>query len=82
MILTSVVPDSLLGAAGFEHHIFRCSACHETQRQRVLTKNGRESGPEPISVIPGYFPRLIARERRSQDTSDQSEPESHDDLRA
>jgi hypothetical protein len=52
MILMRVVPDDTLGVAGFEHHTFMCSACHDVQRHRVFTRHGRESAAEPMPVIP------------------------------
>jgi hypothetical protein len=47
-----VVPDDRLGVAGFEHHAFKCSACNNVEQHRVFMKNGRESDPEPMPVIP------------------------------
>jgi hypothetical protein len=65
MILMRVVPDDTLGVAGFEHHTFMCSACHDVQRLRVFTRHGRESAAEPMPVIPHHLLRQLYQCRMS-----------------
>ncbi len=52
MILMNVNRDDTMAVLGFEHHTFRCSACHETERRLVFTKHGRETDAEPLPVHP------------------------------
>jgi hypothetical protein len=39
-----------MAVPGFEHHTFRCSACHETERRLVFIKDGRKTDAEPLPV--------------------------------
>jgi hypothetical protein len=52
MILMNVYRDEAMAVLGFEHHSFRCSACHETERRLVFIKDGRETDAAPLLVQP------------------------------
>ena len=53
MILMKVVKDDTVAVPGFEHHTFRCFACHDVERRLVFTKRGRENDTEPMPVHEG-----------------------------
>ena len=50
MILMNVVQNKTMAIAGFEHHTFMCSECHDTERRLVFIKRGRESDAEPMPL--------------------------------
>ena len=50
MILINIMRDETLSVPGFEHHTFRCSACHDVERRLASARHGRESDNEPRSV--------------------------------
>ncbi len=52
MILMNVNRDDTMAVLGFEHHTFRCSACHETERRLVFIEHGRETDAEPLPMDP------------------------------
>ena len=66
MILMGVNRDDTMAVLGFEHHTFRCSACHETERRLVFTKHGRETDAEPLPVHPepAIVPASAAQDER------------------
>jgi hypothetical protein len=52
MILMRVEQADKELVPGFEHHVFKCSACHDVERRLVFTRHGRESDTEPMPVHP------------------------------
>jgi hypothetical protein len=66
MILMKVVQSDTTLVPRFEHHTFRCSACHEVEPRLVFTRHGRETEDEPMPVhaAPPMVPAAAVEEER------------------
>jgi hypothetical protein len=50
MILMQTVQDDTMAVAGFEHHTFMCSDCHDVERRLVFVRPVEQDGIEPVTV--------------------------------
>jgi hypothetical protein len=57
MILLNVVRDDTMPVAGFEHHTFMCSQCHDVERRLAFNKPS-EQEPAPVEMAPPLAPAL------------------------
>jgi hypothetical protein len=58
MILVNVVRDDTMAVAGFEHHTFMCSECHDVERRLAFNKPGVQESPAPVEITPPISPPL------------------------
>jgi hypothetical protein len=50
MLLMQSVQDNTMAVAGFEHHTYMCSGCHDVERRLVFSRPDEQGGPLPVSV--------------------------------
>ncbi len=56
MKLVKAEPHEVINLAGFERHIYECTACHETEERLVFNRGEGREVTETVSTVPADPP--------------------------